>query len=160
MSDCPFCQLFAGGDDHREATRLYDDALIRAAHYDTGETEPTYPGYLVFGPKRHAPVADLTDDEARGLGLLAARLSRALRDVTHAEKVYIYSFGEAYDHLHFFAVARYPGAPPEYLRLRLLDWPEAPRADGERIAALCVQLRDHLRGALAASGRDDAGLAR
>lgn len=161
MSDCPFCQLFNQG--RQDGAQLYEDDLLYAAHYEAGEAT-TYLGYLVFGTKRHATIADLTDDEARGVGLLAARLSRALRDVVHAEKVYVYTFGEAYQHLHCFAVARYPHTPPEYLRLRLLDWPDAPRADAEQIAVLCAQLRDVLKGPVASGDGeprpDDPALAR
>lgn len=149
MTDCPFCQLFTQGQ--QGGVWLYEDDLLYAAHYETGEAT-TYLGYLVFGTKRHATVADLTEDEARSVGLLATRLSRALREVVHAEKVYVYSFGEAHQHLHVFVVARYPHTPPEYLRLRLQEWPDAPRADAEQIAALCAKLRERLRSPAASGG--------
>jgi hypothetical protein len=41
-------------------------------------------------------------------------------------------------------VARYPGAPPEFLRLRVLEWPDAPRGNGDEVAALCGRLRERL----------------
>jgi diadenosine tetraphosphate (Ap4A) HIT family hydrolase len=152
VNDCPFCALFNGGS-REGALTLYDDDLLRAAHYADDET-PSYLGYLVFGPKRHVTIADLTDSEAEATGLLAVRLSRALKETVHAEKVYVYTFGEAFDHLHFFVVARYPGAPPEFLRLRLLEWPDAPRGNGEEVAALCGRLREQLAASerMASSG--------
>lgn len=142
MNDCPFCALFNGGSREGDLT-LYEGDLLYAAHY-TPDESLSYLGYLVFGPKRHVTIADLSDAEAEAAGLLAARLSRALKETVHAEKVYVYTFGEAFDHLHFFVVARYPGAPPEYLRLRLLEWPDAPRGNGDEVMALCRRLRERL----------------
>src|ERR671929_1137527 len=45
-------------------------------------------------PKRHIPhITDLDGEEARTLGEIMARVTRALRDETGAELVYVYVFG-------------------------------------------------------------------
>lgn len=146
MADCEFCAW-------REALAatpggaIYEDDLVIARHTYDGPGEATYLGALVLQPKRHATLAELTDDEARAVGWLAARLSRALTICTGAEKVYAYSFGEAFDHLHLFIVARYPGAPREYVRLRAQEWPGAPRGGAREVAALVEWLRATLDSA-------------
>lgn len=140
MANCEFC---AWRERLAESPggAIYEDDLVLARHAYDGAGEASYLGALVLQPKRHATLAELTDDEARAMGWLAARLGRALAACTSAEKVYAYAFGEAYDHLHMFVVARYPGAPAEYVRLRAQEWPAAPRGDERTIAALVERLR-------------------
>jgi diadenosine tetraphosphate (Ap4A) HIT family hydrolase len=61
---------------------IYEDELLYAGHGGPG-----YLGYLFVEPKRHVPGwADLTDKEAQALGLLVARLSRALKQSEGPEK--------------------------------------------------------------------------
>lgn len=151
-ADCEFCDWHArlgaapGG-------AIYQDDLVLARHvYDgdgdgDGNGDPQYLGALMLQTKRHTTLTELTGDEARAVGWLAARLARALKTCTGAEKVYAYSFGEAFDHLHLFIVARYPGAPREYVRLRAQEWPGAPRGGAREVAALVEWLRATLDSA-------------
>jgi histidine triad (HIT) family protein len=98
-------------------------------------------------PKRHAPgLADLSDVEAQALGLLVARLSRALKASESAEHVYAFVLGDLVPHLHIHVVPRYPGAPREYWGMHVDEWPEAPRGGPEEMAALCARLRASLEG--------------
>lgn len=140
MDECEFC---AWRERLAEAPggAIYEDDLMLARHAYDGADEASYLGALVLQPKRHATLAELTGDEARAMGWLATRLGRALANCASAEKVYAYAFGEAYDHLHMFVVARYPGAPAEYVRLRVQEWPGAPRGDAKAIASLVQCLR-------------------
>lgn len=153
MADCAFCDWHASLDA-APGGAIYQDALVFAHHAYDGGDEPHYLGTLVLQTKRHATLAELTDDEARAVGWLAARLSRALTICTGAEKVYAYSFGEAFDHLHLFVVARYPGAPDEFVRLRAQEWPGAPRGGARDVAALVEWLRATIAGK---GDRPDAG---
>lgn len=144
---CQFCQIqqgqlpVAGG-------LIYEDEFICATHY-AYETQPTYLGYLLVQTKRHAPTfADLTDCEARAVGLLVTRLSRALKACVGAERSYAVFFGEAVPHLHGFITARYPETPPEYWRSNISAWPAAPRGGSEEISALCDKLRAYLAQAV------------
>jgi diadenosine tetraphosphate (Ap4A) HIT family hydrolase len=96
--------------------------------------------------KRHVPsFAELTADEAQALGLLLARVSRALKAATGAGHAYTYFFGEGFRHLHVFTVARYNDMPANYVRLDVERWPEAPRGDAAAVKALCAVLRADLR---------------
>lgn len=141
--ECHFCQL-QRGQLRVTGGFIYEDELVCAMHY-ADDTEPAYLGYLLVQTKRHAPTfADLTDCEARAIGLLLTRLSRALKACVGAERSYVVFFGEAVPHLHVFITARYPDTPPEYWRSNISAWPDAPRGGPEEICALCDKLRAYL----------------
>ena len=61
---------------------LYQDVLVYASHaHLTGNQGHVYRGWLVVEPRRHIPgLAELNAAEAGALGILAARLSRALKE--------------------------------------------------------------------------------
>ena len=122
---------------------IYEDDLLYVGHVQVRDDQATaYLGHLLVEPKRHASgLADLTDDEAAALGLLVARVSRALEERVGAEHVYGFVLGDAVPHLHVHVVPRYPGAPREFWGVRVDDWPEAPRGGPEAISALCADLR-------------------
>jgi len=123
---------------------LYEDDFVYAHHYCQDEG-PSYLGDLMLMTKRHVPgLAELTEAEAQAVGLSVARLSKALKACTGAEKVYVVAYYEVNPHLHLHLIARYPETPREYWRWKVGDWPEAPRGRPEEITALCEQLRAHL----------------
>jgi diadenosine tetraphosphate (Ap4A) HIT family hydrolase len=146
MEECHFCRLQQG----LLATPggpIYEDELIYAHHFSFGEG-PVYLGHLMVETRRHTPdFADLTDAEARAVGLLMARLSHALKVCTGAEKVYAVYYGEVVPHLHIHLTARYPDTPPQYFRWQLEEWPDAPRGGADEVAVLCEQLRAILKEA-------------
>jgi diadenosine tetraphosphate (Ap4A) HIT family hydrolase len=140
MDTCPFCDIQQGARPPLGGP-IYEDALVYAHHADFDEG-PTYLGHVMVETKRHTPdFADLTAAEAQAVGLLIARLSRALKACTGAEKVYATFYGEVTPHLHVHLTARYPGTPAEYLRWNVEDWPSAPRGNAGDVAALCRRLR-------------------
>ena len=144
-TDCIICRkhrgqlLVPGG-------AIYEDDLVYAGHSQIREGKPVvYLGYLMAETKRHAPgLADLTDAEAQALGLLVARLSRALVAIEGAEHVYAFVMGDGVPHVHDHVVARYPGAPREYRGVHVDEWPDAPHGGAEEMEALCERLRAHL----------------
>ncbi len=141
--DCLFCQIPAG-QVAVPGGMIYEDDLVCACHYSQSGTLE-YLGYVVAQPKRHARTfAELTDDEARAMGLLIARVARALGDCCGAERAYVEFYGEVTPHLHVFLTARYPGVPSEYWRANLGKWPDAPMGGPEEIAALSARLRTHM----------------
>ena len=106
---------------------------------------PAYLGYLFVEPRRHAPgLADLTDPEARAVGLWCARASRALRGAAGAEHVYAAVIGDNVPHLHVHLLPRYPGTPREYWWDRVDEWPDARRGTEPEIIELVARLRDYL----------------
>src|SRR4051812_12353714 len=72
------------------------------------------PGWLVLVPRRHVTaIADLSDEEAAGLGLWQLKLSRALRAVTGCVKSYVMQFAEqeGFAHVHFHLIPRLADLP-------------------------------------------------
>ncbi|MFD2079151.1 Diadenosine tetraphosphate (Ap4A) hydrolase [Actinopolymorpha cephalotaxi] len=80
-------------DDHWSVVHAYSSGLL---------------GWLILQPRRHViHLADLTDEEAAGLGVWQVRLARALAEELGTPKAYVAGFGESPgSHLHFHVVAR------------------------------------------------------
>ena len=58
-------------------------------------------GFSYLEPKRHiSDITELDGAEARAFGEVLARATRALRNATQAETVYVYIFGTGIPHLH------------------------------------------------------------
>lgn len=124
---------------------IYEDELVYAGHALLPDNQTNYLGYLIAETKRHAPdLADLTNEEAQALGLLVARLSRALKGSEGAERVYAFVLGDAVSHVHIHVVPRYPGAPREYWGVHVDEWPDAPRGGPQEVEAMRARLRDYL----------------
>lgn len=143
MDECLFCRIqqglipVAGGP-------IYEDERVYAHHFHT-DAWPAYLGHLLLETTRHTPdFAELTACESQAIGLQVARLSKALKACTGAEKVYVTFYGEATPHLHIHLTARYPDAPAEYLRGNVEDWPAAPKGNWDDVAALSQRLRSFL----------------
>ncbi len=153
--DCLICQKHRGQFVVPGGTILEED-LISASHAQIRPGQTTaYLGYLMAEPKRHVPgLEGLTDEEAQALGLLVARLSRALIATERADHVYAFVLGDAVPHVHVHVVARYPGAPEEFRGPRVDEWPGAPRGGAAEIEALCARLRTWLS---AHAGSDPSG---
>jgi histidine triad (HIT) family protein len=143
--DCFVCRKHRGETDAL-GVAIYEDALLYADHAAIlPDADTAYLGYLMLEPKRHVPGLDgLNDEEAAALGRMAARLSRALKEVVGAEHVYAFVLGHHVPHLHVHLVARYSGAPREYWGVHVDEWPGAPRGDAAAIAELCDRLRRYL----------------
>jgi len=153
VGNCLFCDQ-AADPSQVPGGAIYEDGLLYATHAYDGE-EPIYLGNLRIVTKRHVPtLADLTDDEARALGLLAARLGRALVACVGAERIYAHTFSEAIHHLHVYVTARYPGVPEAYWRWAVTDRPDAPRGGAAEVAALSERLRTYLNGSGLSGGVD------
>lgn len=140
--DCFVCRKHRG-EVSIPGGAIDEDELVYAGHAQIREGQTTaYLGYLMVEPKRHAPgLADLTDEEAKALGLLVTCISRALKASEGAEHIYAFVLGDLVPHLHIHVVPRYPGAPPEYWGVHVDEWPDAPRGGPEEMAALCERLR-------------------
>ena len=78
------------------------------------------------------------------MGLLVARLNRALKVSEGAEHVYVFVMGDGVSHVHVHVMARYPGAPREYWGAHVDEWPDAPHGGAEEREAFCERLRAHL----------------
>jgi len=124
---------------------IYEDDLLYAGHVGTQEGQAAYLGYIMVETKRHAPgLADLTDVESQAVGLLVARIGRALRDSEKVEHIYAFVIGDSVPHFHLHVIPRYAGAPREYCGVHVDEWPGAPHGGPQEIVALCTRLRTYL----------------
>jgi diadenosine tetraphosphate (Ap4A) HIT family hydrolase len=65
-------------------------------------------GWLILKTKRHVEhLADLTPDEASGMGPLITKISEVMQTALGAERVYVCSFGEMITHVHLYLLPRY-----------------------------------------------------
>ncbi|HEX5008121.1 MAG TPA: hypothetical protein VFV70_13470 [Hyphomonadaceae bacterium] len=95
-SDCALC---AGATRDAELERV---EVWRDAHWRlTVSLSSEVAGFAYLEPLRHIPhITDLDGAEAAGFGPAIARCTRVLREVTWAEVVYAYIFGDGIPHLH------------------------------------------------------------
>lgn len=107
---CFICELLRGNPDFAHHVVDEDDeTIIFLSKY------PTLRGYCLICPKAH--VEDLAEGltAAQYLSLQAKvhRLSRALKRVFSAERIYVLSLGsqQGNSHLHFHVVPLPPGVP-------------------------------------------------
>lgn len=151
--DCPICAKQQGAV---VGGPIYQDDLVYAHHVYT-TNGPTFLGYVRAETKRHAPsFAELTPEEAQAIGLLVARLSRALKECAGADHVYAFFYGDHVPHLHIHVFARYPGTPQEYWRERVDEWPRSPKGGEAEVASLAERLRVYLTdGAASTSSEGD-----
>lgn len=141
MTSCVFCDSshpFSPSDRYI----VYENEFVTVSHMLDSDG-PTYLGRLALQSKRHAHgYAELTDDEARAIGLATTRVSQALKSCTTAENVYSIFFAEVVPHLHLLMTARYPETPEGYWRMEILDWPDAPRGGPEDVLQPCDHMRE------------------
>jgi diadenosine tetraphosphate (Ap4A) HIT family hydrolase len=109
---CFICELIAGNPAYAHHVIARDDTtLVFLSKY------PTLPGYALVCPIEHHE--DLAEDitPARYLALQAVvhRLSRALKRVYDAERIYVLSLGsqQGNSHLHWHVVPLPKGTPYE-----------------------------------------------
>ena len=107
MEHCLTCNINSGITP-TPGGPVYSDDLWVADH----GIPPVVRGYVVLKPRRHVrDLADLTPDEAAGLGTAARRIQAAMRSALAPERIYMCSFVEAVPHLHFHLLPRYPTMP-------------------------------------------------
>jgi diadenosine tetraphosphate (Ap4A) HIT family hydrolase len=95
-SDCLLCNPIVADQELRRV-EVWQNPLWRL----TVSLFAEVPGFSYLEPKRHIPhITDLDGEEARTFGSVMANITTALRDVTGADVVYVYIFGEGIPHLH------------------------------------------------------------
>ena len=139
----PSCGLCSGTGLPADAGRyVWDDGLWRL----WTATRGSVPGFSILMPKRHVPhITDLAGMEAATLGDTLGRSTKALREATATEVVYVYVFGDGIAHLHIHLAPHRPGdalnsamlrgrvseepLPSGATVIRSLDFPERPEQE-------------------------------
>ena len=100
--DCDACTK---GDD----AYLWTNERWRLIAFD----QPTgLPVVVLLEPRAHfAEPGDLPDDVAAELGVMLARVERAVRAVPHLGRVHVCRWGDGGEHLHWWFMARPRGFP-------------------------------------------------
>ncbi|MGR9132554.1 HIT family protein (plasmid) [Rhizobium leguminosarum] len=109
---CFICGLVRNDPDFFHHRVFEDDeTIIFLSKY------PTLPGYCLVCPREHREdlARDMSTDEYRRLQENVHILSRALKSVFDAERIYVLSLGsqQANSHLHFHVVPLPSGVPLE-----------------------------------------------
>lgn len=103
--DCIMCRGTAA-DEELDRIEVWADAHWRLTVSLASEVA----GFAYLEPRRHIPhVTDLDGDEARTFGAVLAASTRALKQVTGADVVYVYIFGDGVPHLHLHLAPHRPG---------------------------------------------------
>jgi histidine triad (HIT) family protein len=103
--------------------------------------EDVYLGHVFVETKRHAPAfSDLTAEEAQAVGLLASRLSAAMKEALGADYVFAAVIGTGVPHFHLHLLARYPQTPSDVRWHEVDEWDGAPRGGYDDVAALTARL--------------------
>jgi diadenosine tetraphosphate (Ap4A) HIT family hydrolase len=95
------CVLCRGADGDHELGRVqvWEDELWRVTS-SVHPTETTL-GFSFLEPKRHIPdITAIDGPEAETFGQVIGRATKALKEVTGCELVFVYVFGGHIDHLH------------------------------------------------------------
>jgi diadenosine tetraphosphate (Ap4A) HIT family hydrolase len=141
--DCIVCRKHRG-----EVTvfggAIYESDLIYISHAQLwGQEKDHYLGHIFVEPKRHvAELADLTEKEAKVIGLYTSRVAKALLHTEGMEHIYSFVIGDGVPHVHVHVIGRYPGAPREYWGPKVDEWPEAPRGKEQEIGQVAARLRN------------------
>jgi diadenosine tetraphosphate (Ap4A) HIT family hydrolase len=107
------------------------------------------PGWVVVVPARHVlSLAELTPEEAAGLGPLLTAVSRAVVEVTGCAKVYLALFAEReeFQHLHVHLIPRQPDLAGDLRGPRVFDYLRRPESEWVTAAEM-----DRIGAALAES---------
>ncbi len=98
----------AAADAYFQRVRVWSDELWRLSVVQRGPVA----GFAHLEPVRHVPfITDLDGPEAASLGVVLARSTKALKDATAAERIYVYVFGDHVAHLHFNLAPHRAGDP-------------------------------------------------
>ncbi|MFM9842232.1 MAG: HIT family protein [Dongiaceae bacterium] len=94
--DCLLCRA-ADADAEFNRIQVWQDDLWRL----TVSLDSEVPGFAYLEPKRHVPyITDLAGAEAASFGAVLAHCAGTLREVTGADVIYTYIFGDGIPHLH------------------------------------------------------------
>jgi diadenosine tetraphosphate (Ap4A) HIT family hydrolase len=89
-------------------------------------------GYAFIEPRRHVDhLAELTEDEARAIGVLRSRLARALAAELAVQHVHAMVAGLGVPHFHEHVFVRHRGTPADVGWAE--PWSEAPVGDIEEL---------------------------
>jgi len=145
IGECFVCRKHSG-EIFVPGGALYQDDHIYISHSQIAEKEKVhYLGHLIIEPKRHvSDISELTDNEAKTIGLFITKVAKALIQTQGMEHIYTFVIGDAVPHVHVHVIGRYPGAPKEYWGTKVDEWPNAPKGGEMEISQLVDRMRTYI----------------
>ncbi|WP_249010656.1 hypothetical protein [Conexibacter sp. DBS9H8] len=138
QADCIVCQTVRDGQPV-----VYSDELWHAGILPGLEV----PGWITLQAARHTEqVTGMNAEEAATFGPRLVALSQAIKTVTHAERVYLYAFGDGAPHWHVLLAPRAADLPEEARHGHYFDDRERYR-DQEQAVLVASEIRDRLAAA-------------
>lgn len=152
-NDCPMCRGVAA-DEELERVEVWADPHWRL----TVSLATTVAGFAYLEPRRHiAYITDLDGEEARTFGTAMAASTRALKEATGADVIYVYIFGDGVPHLHVHLAPHRAGdalndqmirgevfeekLPNGMTRIISHEFPAIPR---EQLSDIAIRVRERL----------------
>jgi diadenosine tetraphosphate (Ap4A) HIT family hydrolase len=137
-----------GGVDCRRCTASDDEYLWTNERWRlTSLQEPTgLPVIVLLEPREHyGEPGDLPDELAADLGVMVARVERAVRSVGEIGRVHVYRLGDGSEHLHWWFLGR-PARFPQLTTNLVALWDDVlpPLPEDlwrENLAAVAAALR-------------------
>jgi diadenosine tetraphosphate (Ap4A) HIT family hydrolase len=126
--DCYSCRGAGDVESQPIRERIWWDGRWRVAH----AIRCALPGWVVVLPARHVlSLAELTPEEAAGLGPLLAAVSRVVVQVTGCEKVYVALFAEReeFQHVHFHVIPRQADLAGDLRGPRIFEYQRRPESE-------------------------------
>jgi len=104
METCFICRKHKGQEANPPGGYIYEDEYWMVCHAP-GKLGPS--GTLFIESKRHfLDFAEFNDEEQASYGILAKRISVALKQLTNAERIYHVSMVEGVPHFHVWLIPR------------------------------------------------------
>lgn len=116
----------AGGVDCWACTTPDEEFIWTTEHWRAAPPTGEYalPLMLLLYPREHhADPGDLPDELAAELGVLIARIERAVRSIGEIGRVHVCRYGDGSEHLHWWFIAR-PARLPQVKTSLVTIWDE------------------------------------
>ena len=132
-----------GGSDCRACAQADDEYAWTTERWHLRAIGPTgLPLVLILEPREHVGVpGDLPEERAAELGVLLARIERAIRSLGELGRVHVCRWGDGGEHLHWWFMAR-PERIPQLVGSFAAIWddilPPVPEAVWRRDVAAVV----------------------
>ncbi len=121
---CPICQR----QKNSPAIFESEDWLVRHS------SETNIVGYVLIEAKRHfLDMAEATPAECASYGEILQRVTKGIRRLVPAERVYTFTLGEVVPHFHVHVIPRTSQMPRGYRGRGILTYPLEPKADSALI---------------------------
>ncbi|WP_020110818.1 HIT family protein [Rhodococcus sp. 114MFTsu3.1] len=123
---------------------VYETPTSVAFHLPEQPSGDVLLGHHLVVPKRHVhDHGGLDENEAEDIGRITRVLSRAL-SAAGAQRVYVFSVGHSWPHLHVHLVPRWPSVPEEVPWHAVKDEPGSHRVDFATAASFAERVRWNL----------------